>query len=129
MASKSVMLEKRSTQFRARSGVQPSGRSGGPVTRLEADWQTRRAMYVEGPAWFPWLAARELEALQPLQQMRQSDPGLQARERRPETEVDAMSECNMRVGIPGDVKASGVGELPGVAVGGPDHGKHQLPGG
>jgi hypothetical protein len=49
-----------------------------PRIRLETDRQARRAVNVQCLPRLPWLAARGLETLHPLQYIREGDPGLQA---------------------------------------------------
>src|SRR5688572_11068844 len=93
-----------------------SGRRPGPRAWLEADRQATGAVHVQRLARLPRLVARELEALHAFEQIRQGDPRLQPREWRPKAEVDPVPKCDMRVGIARDVEASGVAEVPGVAV-------------
>jgi sodium/bile acid cotransporter 7 len=57
-----------------------------------------------------------------LQQDAERHPRLQPRQRRPETEVDAVAEREMRVGGAMDVEPVGLGEHPFVAVGGREPG-------
>ena len=47
---------------------------------------------------------------------------LQARQRRAETEVDSMAERKVRIGVAADVELVGIFKLPGIPVGGANHG-------
>ena len=83
-------------------------------------------MNMESFAGLPRLVTREGERLQSSQEIRESDAGFQAGERRPHAKVNAVPECDVRVGIARNVESVGVPELLGVTVGGADHRQHEL---
>ena len=93
----------------------------------EADRQADRAVDMQRFARLPRLVVRNLEALSPLQEMRKSDPGLQPREGRTNTKVDAVPESDVRIGIACDVETGGIVELPSVMVRRADHRDNELP--
>ena len=60
--------------------------------------------------------------------VRQRDPGLQPGQRSTQAGMNAVAEGDVRVGVTRDVEVVRVAKLLGVAVGGADHGQHQLAG-
>src|SRR6266478_1984135 len=86
------------------------GRHGSALIRFEANGQARRAVHVQSLARLPWLIGGQFEILEPLQQIRERDSGFHARERCPQTKVNAVAEGNVRIGIASDIEAARLGE-------------------
>ena len=79
--------------------------------------QAIRPVHMQRFPRLPRRSARELEDAHPLEEFRQRHPGFQPRERRAEAEVDAMSNCDVRVGIAADVEPAGLGKRLRIAIG------------
>src|ERR1700733_15074147 len=89
--------------------------------RLKADRQATGTENVKCLTRFPGLVAGQLDILEPLQEIGQTDPGLESGERCPDAEMDPVPECDVRIGIARDVEAVRLGKLPWIAVCRADH--------
>ena len=83
-------------------------------------------MHLKRLTRFPWLVARKFQSFNPLLDIGQCDPGLQACQGRAQARVDAMPKRNVRIGVAGYVKTAGIGELLGITVRGSDHWEDEL---
>src|SRR5688572_4213239 len=74
----------------------------------------------------PRLVARQLEMFEPFQNRWNGNSGLQSPEWRPQAKMNAMAECNVRIGISRDVEPVRLGELLRVVIRRADHRQHEF---
>ena len=93
---------------------------------FEMNRQARGPVYVQGLARLPGLITGQPKFSEPAKQVRQRDARFHARQGGAKAEMDAVSECQMEVGVAGDVKMLRVGEDLRIVVGGADHQQNEL---
>ena len=84
-------------------------------------------MDVQSLPGFPGLIACEFEVSQLVQQIVDRNPSFQARERRPKTKMEAVAECEVRIGIAGDLEALRIRKVPRIMVRRTDPCKDEFP--
>lgn len=83
-------------------------------------------MHVQRLAGLPWRIIGEAELGQALQQVAERNASFQSRQRRAETEVDAMAEGEVGVRLAADVKPLGGHKVPRIAIGRADDRQDKL---
>ena len=86
-------------------------------------------MNVQAFARLPWFIRRKLKFSHSRKKLCQRHSCFQSRERRPETKVQSVPECQVRIGIAPAIELISIGELFRITVGRSHHRKNDLPGG